>query len=303
MDEQEAFGKVIEQIKALLVTSPSAHDPDASFGAALSDLAETTGKATEAEELISNALQRFVLHPYLLSWRANVRFRRALGQALVSSDEISFVEPANAVEDLELAARVAPDYLQPRIDHAFHVLNYADDAPRAAGEFQRLVDAMGRQLLECVVGLVDSLREAEGDARAEEVRRHWVATFSDEIRRVLPPEPATGEPADRPPMEIRWYRAFYDVPRVVCVPLEQGELLLTSEFRDDLDEYEDHYTAHWFAGGPADPDLLLEQSRTRPAVARIPVKDVLFDVTKRSTLQLPASTLAALVTSIGDHAR
>lgn len=190
MDEQEAFLTVVDQAKALLATSRRANGPDVSLGAALSEFAENSDRATEAEELLSKALQRFALHPYLLSWRANVRFRRALGQAMVSSDELAFVEPANAVADLELASRVAPDYLQPRIDLAFHALNYADDAPRAARQFERLVDEIGRQLLQCVVGLVDSLREADDEARAEQERQRWVAAFPEELRRALSPDPA-----------------------------------------------------------------------------------------------------------------
>jgi hypothetical protein len=155
-------------------------------------------RAGEAEDVLTRGLATFPLHPYLLAWRANARCRIALGGLQVSEDALVIPDASAAVSDLKLAAEVAPDYLEPRIDLAFHTLNYADDAAGASDQFRWLVSKLADRLVDCAAGLVESLRETGAEREADAELAKWRSAFPNSTRLDALRSNDPGEPvADR----------------------------------------------------------------------------------------------------------
>ena len=85
------------------------------------------------------------------------------------------------------------------------------------------------------------------------------------------------------------YVDFYDVPRMILFSFEHNLFLLASYFDDEKDEYDSEYTLQLL---PAEIDKRMEQSSWAVLegeigarfLGEIPVKDVLFDPTKRKML-------------------
>lgn len=160
-----------------------------SVASLLSSLSDQRADALRAVTVLSAAIERFPLHPYLLSWRANARLRCALGEAHISANDLDLGDPADAEEDLRIAARVAPDYVQPRIDLAFHTLNVTDDAVAAVPQFEEVVRELTRQLVDSARGLGTALRESRGDAAADQELRRWSEGIASAVNAAISADP------------------------------------------------------------------------------------------------------------------
>jgi len=83
------------------------------------------------------------------------------------------------------------------------------------------------------------------------------------------------------------YTGYWDVPRVVCVLLPTATLILDSEFRDDIDDYDPVYVVRVL------PKLHEQQFRgirtagldEQAVVGSIPVSVDLFDPTRRKAIR------------------
>ena len=100
-------------------------------------------------------------------------------------------------------------------------------------------------------------------------------------------------------VEIRWYRVFYDVPRIVCVPFGNGEVLLSSAFEDQSDDYAAAYSVHWFPKAVENPDAMISAAAMTRPVATVPIDDVQFDPTRRRRLTLPKGLVDRLAELVG----
>jgi hypothetical protein len=84
------------------------------------------------------------------------------------------------------------------------------------------------------------------------------------------------------------YGSFWDVPRLFVIRDADRDLVFSSPFRDDLDEYDDEFTV--FARQPIDANAFKDGWRWEDAidaglpVARVPVANVTFDASKRASV-------------------
>jgi hypothetical protein len=89
-------------------------------------------------------------------------------------------------------------------------------------------------------------------------------------------------------LEIRWYRDFWDVPRLFCVVGPSGVLLFDCPFDHERDEYAPAYAVRLVrAVEPADADQVIELARQAEVVASLAVSDAVFDATRRASFRLP----------------
>jgi hypothetical protein len=86
------------------------------------------------------------------------------------------------------------------------------------------------------------------------------------------------------------YVDFYDVPRLILFKYRNLLFLLASYFDESKDDHEDNYSIEllptWVEQKIADSSwkVLEEEISGRQLLGQIPVKDVIFDHTKRQTL-------------------
>lgn len=166
----ERFRSLCEQVKAVLRTIPSSvideHRP-------VREIFEARGaqlpQLREAEQLLTEALAEFPLHPYLLDWRAEVRMRMTDGEARPLATDA-------AKADLDLALQVAPDYLllQLRLADLTYLLDANEEA---AALFAKTIDKMGVQLCSCAAGQVEALADVGRTAEAGTVLARWQLVF------------------------------------------------------------------------------------------------------------------------------
>ncbi len=149
--------------------------------ASIQALRDNSFAARKAETILSEALTSFPMHPYLLAWRANARFRIAYARMKVSSDELKLASTDEAMSDLLAAIEGAPDYFEPRIDLAYHTLNYLDEPSAAAEQFRFITERLQKRLIDCAAGLVEALMETDPMLGQAELRR-WRSMFRDSER-------------------------------------------------------------------------------------------------------------------------
>jgi hypothetical protein len=85
------------------------------------------------------------------------------------------------------------------------------------------------------------------------------------------------------------YREFYDVPRAIIVSDESCNYLFTSLFDAALDEYRDDYEIYEMPKLSEEEmkgSWLKFEQRAIRHLGRVPVKEVCFDATKRSEIDL-----------------
>lgn len=86
------------------------------------------------------------------------------------------------------------------------------------------------------------------------------------------------------------YVDFCDVPRLIMFKYQNQLVLLASYFDEDKDDYDENYTIEylpsWVEGKIADSSwkVLEGDIDGRRLIGEIPVRDVIFDQTKRKTL-------------------
>ena len=85
------------------------------------------------------------------------------------------------------------------------------------------------------------------------------------------------------------YVDFYDVPRLIMFRYQDHLFLLASYFNEDTDDYDENYSIEvlpsWVEQKIADLSWqVLEEDIGARLLGEIPVKDVIFDQTKRQSL-------------------
>jgi hypothetical protein len=85
------------------------------------------------------------------------------------------------------------------------------------------------------------------------------------------------------------YVDFYDVPRLILFQYREHLFLLSSYFDKDKDDHDDDYSIEVLPSSVAqriekESWKVLEDLEGRRPLGEIPVKDVIFDQTKRRTL-------------------
>ncbi len=174
----ERFRSVCNQVKALLREIPSpepAIDENRPIREILEARAAQLPQLREAERILTEALDEFVLHPYLLDWRAEVRMRMTDGKAEgLATDE--------AKADLKLALQVAPDYLLPQLRLADLTYLHLDDDEEAANLFATSLDKMESFICSCAAGQAEALADADRKAEAQAVLARWQLVFPNSER-------------------------------------------------------------------------------------------------------------------------
>jgi hypothetical protein len=107
---------------------------------------------------------------------------------------------------------------------------------------------------------------------------------------------------------ILWYRGFHDHPRLICVALERGALLLDSAFSEQLDDYEPFFTVKLVpieSASAADQDLVPKQAADLPTIGTIPIVEKMFDATRRKQIRIPRTigTLTAVPAAMASGER
>ena len=92
------------------------------------------------------------------------------------------------------------------------------------------------------------------------------------------------------------YRHFYDVPRMIVVPLTDGRrILMDSKFDELVDEYDDHYSVYLLREDTAlDGTWERIVEDTLGVVGRVRVAHVRFDPTRREEIDLNSLGLSEL---------
>jgi hypothetical protein len=84
------------------------------------------------------------------------------------------------------------------------------------------------------------------------------------------------------------YLEFWDVPRLILVRYRDKLFLLGSYFDDALDDYAEDYIIEivppWVEQRIAESSLTVLEEIERQAIGTVPVKDVVFDETRRKFL-------------------
>lgn len=86
------------------------------------------------------------------------------------------------------------------------------------------------------------------------------------------------------------YVDFYDIPRLILFTYQDHLFLLASYFNEDKDDHDENYSIEllpsWVEQKIADSSwkVLEDDISGRRLLGEIPVKDVVFDQTKRRTL-------------------
>lgn len=85
------------------------------------------------------------------------------------------------------------------------------------------------------------------------------------------------------------YVDFYDVPRIILFRYDDNLFLLASFFDDEQDDYDSEYTLYLLPAGieqriEQSSWAVLEEEIGAQVLGKVPVKDVLFDSTKRKML-------------------
>jgi hypothetical protein len=89
---------------------------------------------------------------------------------------------------------------------------------------------------------------------------------------------------------ILWYRDFYDVPRLLCVDVEGGVLVLDCPFSESLDEYRPTYSVTFVPDDVASMpncEEIVERAVTLSPAGELPVSVDRFDRTRRAAVNLP----------------
>jgi len=89
---------------------------------------------------------------------------------------------------------------------------------------------------------------------------------------------------------ILWYRDFHDVPRLICVPVAGGVIVLDSPFSDELDEYTPSYTVKLVVidhASAIDEDAVLQRLPGLDPIGHLPVSYDMFDQSRRRHVTIP----------------
>lgn len=173
---------VVRRVREILAEAPEAPAGPKRTLRSVIDASKAGGPVYDrAEAMLTEALGRFPLHPYLLSWRANVRLPRFAGDYIITEDSLIFQPSEGAIDDLVSAAEVAPDYHQPTIDLAYHTLNQLDDAKLAEQLFRRVTTRLTESLCDSAAGHIEALAEIDPGAAHGQLAI-WLGRFPDSTR-------------------------------------------------------------------------------------------------------------------------
>jgi tetratricopeptide (TPR) repeat protein len=172
----ERFFELSKQVRAVLDAIPSPKvDETRPVREIFEARAAQLPQLREAERMLTEALAEFPLHPYLLDWRAEVRMRMMDGKA-------TFLAIDQAVDDLEQASKVAPDYLLPKLRLADLTYVQLDDNEGAARLFGEVLEKMESLVCSCVGGQVEALADSEQREQAKSLLAHWQLVFPSSER-------------------------------------------------------------------------------------------------------------------------
>src|SRR4029079_2122452 len=83
----EELVEIVRSVRLILAEAPSvAENEDRTVRETFDAMKAGEPAFDRAEAILTDALRRFPLHPYLLSWRANVRLRKVAAGYLIADD-------------------------------------------------------------------------------------------------------------------------------------------------------------------------------------------------------------------------